>query len=58
MRTNRGFSLIEILIAAALVAIGAMAGVSYVTRGAQLLMISRKSLQNKMKEFNLRSPEE
>lgn len=35
MRTNRGFSLIEILIAAALVAIGAMAGVSYVTRGAQ-----------------------
>lgn len=25
-----------------------------VTRGAQLLMISRKSLQNKMKEFNLR----
>ena len=25
-----------------------------VTRAAQLLMISRKSLQNKMKEFNLR----
>jgi two-component system response regulator AtoC len=28
-----------------------------VTRGAQLLMISRKSLQNKMKEFNLRDEE-
>ena len=28
-----------------------------VTRAAQLLMISRKSLQNKMKEFNLRDEE-
>ena len=28
-----------------------------VTRGAQLLMISRKSLQNKMKEFHLRDEE-
>jgi two-component system response regulator AtoC len=28
-----------------------------VTRAAQLLMISRKSLQNKMKEFNLRNEE-
>jgi len=30
---------------------------SNVTRAAQLLMISRKSLQNKMKEFNLRQDE-
>ena len=28
-----------------------------VTRASQLLMISRKSLQNKMKEFNLRDEE-
>ena len=35
MRTNKGFSLIEILISAALVAIAAMAGVAYVTRGTQ-----------------------
>ena len=35
MRGNKGFSLIEILISAALVAIAAMAGVAYVTRGTQ-----------------------
>ena len=35
MRRNRGFSLLEILISAALVALAAMAGVAYVTRGSQ-----------------------
>ncbi|MDJ0974996.1 MAG: prepilin-type N-terminal cleavage/methylation domain-containing protein [Planctomycetota bacterium] len=35
MRSQRGFSLVEILISGALVALAAMAGVAYVTRGTQ-----------------------
>ncbi len=35
MKTQRGFSLVEVMIAAALVTLAGMAGVAYVTRGSQ-----------------------